>query len=86
MITSKLTKRGQTTLPRQIRNALKIEAGQSLVYEVTEAGVIIRAHPGAVASFGALRAKQSEPIDYNQARKAAREEWIDHVAEEGSNS
>jgi bifunctional DNA-binding transcriptional regulator/antitoxin component of YhaV-PrlF toxin-antitoxin module len=34
MITSKVTKRGQTTLPRQVRDALKVKPGQSLVYEV----------------------------------------------------
>jgi antitoxin PrlF len=84
VITSKITKRGQTTLPRKIRNALQIEAGQSLVYEVTDVGVIIRAHPGAMASFGALKPTQSKPIDYDQARRASREYWIEHVAEEGS--
>ncbi|MGJ8649891.1 MAG: AbrB/MazE/SpoVT family DNA-binding domain-containing protein [Opitutaceae bacterium] len=84
MITSKVTKRGQTTLPRQIRNALHVEAGQSLVYEVTKDGVIIRAHPGAMASFGTLKTKKSNTVDYDQARKAAREDWVEHVAEEGN--
>ena len=84
MITSKITKRGQTTLPRQIRNALQVKAGQTLVYEVTNAGVILRAHPGAMASFGALKPKQSKPVDYDQARRAAREDWVEQVAEEGS--
>lgn len=84
MITSKITKRGQTTLPRQIRNALQVEAGQSLVYEVTDAGVILRAHPGASASFGALKPKASKSIHYDQARHDSREEWVEHVAEEGS--
>ncbi len=83
MITSKITKRGQTTLPRQIRNALQVEAGQSLVYEVTDAGVILRAHPGAMASFGALKPKQSKPINTDQARTTSREDWVEHVAEEG---
>ena len=83
MITSKVTRRGQTTLPRQIRNALQVEAGQSLVYEVTDAGVLLRAHPGVMASFGALKPKQSTGVDYDQARRAAREDWIEQVAEEG---
>ena len=85
MITSKITKRGQTTLPRQIRNALQIEAGQSLVYEVTDDGVILRAHPGAMASFGALKTNAAKSVDYDQARRDAREDWVEHVAEEGSN-
>ena len=85
MITSKVTKRGQTTLPRQIRNALQVEAGQSLVYELTDAGVLLRAHPGAMASFGALKPKKAVKVDYDQVRRAAREDWIEQVAEEGAN-
>ena len=85
MITSKVTKRGQTTLPRQIRSALQVESGQSLVYEVTEDGVLIRAHPGAMASFGVLKPK-STSSSYDQERRAAREDWIDQVAEEGKES
>ena len=83
MITSKITKRGQTTLPRQIRNALHLKTGQSIVYEVTDEGVLIRAHPGAMASFGALKPKKPSTLNYNEARKEAREEWVEHVAEEG---
>lgn len=83
MITSKITKRGQTTLPRQIRNALQIEAGQSLVYEITDDGIVLRAHPGAMASFGALKPKKLKSVTYEQVRKDAREDWIEQVAEEG---
>ena len=86
MITSKVTKKGQTTLPRQIRNALSVEAGQSLVYEVTEDGVLLRAHPGAMASFGALNSKAASKQTYAQARAQAREDWVEHVAEEGPQS
>lgn len=83
MITSKVTKKGQTTIPRKIRNALRVEAGQSLVYEVTKDGVILRAHPGSAASFGALKLKKSQPVSYEQERQSAREDWVEQVAEEG---
>lgn len=83
MITSKITKRGQTTLPRQIRNALHLETGQSLVYEVTDDGVVIRAHPGAMALFGVLKPEGKAAPTYDQERRAAREDWVDRVAEEG---
>lgn len=61
---------------------MHVEAGQSLVYEVTDAGVLLRAHPGAMASFGALKPKQAVEVDCDQARRAAREDWIEQVAEE----
>ena len=83
MITSKITKRGQTTLPRQIRNALQLESRQSLVYELTEDGVIIRAHPGAMALFGSLKPKAKTAPAYDEERRAARGDWMDCVAEEG---
>jgi len=86
MITSKVTKKGQTTLPRKIRNALSVEAGQSLVYEVTADGVLLRAHPGAMASFGALNSKAASKPTYAQVRAQAREDWVEHVAEEGPQS
>jgi AbrB family looped-hinge helix DNA binding protein len=83
MIASKVTKRGQTTLPRQIRNALQIQPGQSLVYEVREDEVILKAHPGVLASYGSLSSGKKTEIDLKNARKHAREEWTDHSSYEG---
>lgn len=85
MVTSKITKRGQTTLPRQVRNALHLEAGQSLVYEIEGDKVLLRAHPGLLASFGALRGKGNRVIDHDAALRAAREGHAAHVAQEGLN-
>lgn len=82
MITSKVTSRGQTTLPRQVRNALQSRPGQSLIYELTEDGVLIRAHPGALASFAALKPKGKD-FDHGKARESAREDWAQHASEEG---
>ena len=84
MITSKVTKRGQTTIPRQIRDALHIEPGQSLVYEIRQDAIVLRAHPGALASFGALGGKgRAGSADFGQARREAREAWTEHAAGEG---
>lgn len=80
MITSTITSRGQTTLPRQVRDALQLEAGRRLIYEIDGDAVTIRQHPGVMASFGALATKSGE---IGVAREAAREEWADHVAQEG---
>lgn len=83
MITSKITKRGQTTLPRQIRNALRLETGQSLVYEIKGDTVVIRPHSGASASFGALKRSAGQPVNYTDARREARADWVEAVAEAG---
>lgn len=86
MITSKVTRRGQTTLPRRVRDALKIKPGQSLVYEVEGDRVVLHSHPGVLASFGSLKkAKGKGRPDFQKARAAARDEWAEHVEREGSN-
>lgn len=83
MIASKVTKRGQTTLPRQIRNSLHLEAGQTLIYEIREDEVVIKAHPGALASFAALAPITASNIDFKKAHKKAREDWRQHASHEG---
>ena len=85
MITSKVTKRGQTTLPRRVRDALKVKPGQSLVYEFEGDKVVLHSHPGVLASFGTLKKRGGERSgDFKKARAAAREEWADHAEREGS--
>lgn len=84
MITSKITRRGQTTLPRQVRDALNVKPGQSLVYEVEGGRVVLHSHPGVLASFGALRKNEKgSPKDFEEARADAREEWARHAEREG---
>jgi antitoxin PrlF len=40
VITSKLTSKAQTTIPQPVRAALRLKAGDEIVYEI-EAGVVI---------------------------------------------
>jgi antitoxin PrlF len=42
MLTSKVTQKGQTTLPNQVRVRLAVQPGDHIAYETTEAGVLIR--------------------------------------------
>lgn len=62
---------------------MQVTAGQSIVYELIDDGVVIRVHPGALASFGALKPRKKVSANYRQIRDAVREDWADHVAEEG---
>ncbi len=41
MITSKLTTKAQTTIPRPVRAALGLRAGDALVYEIDDRRVIV---------------------------------------------
>ena len=82
MITSTITSRGQTTLPKSVRDALHLEAGRKLVYEIHGDSVTIKPHPGVMASFGVL--KSAKKGSWKQARADARGEWAEHAAQEGA--
>lgn len=43
MITSKITKKAQTTIPRGVRDALEVAPGDELAYEVHPGYAIVRA-------------------------------------------
>lgn len=42
MITSKLTSKAQTTIPQPVRAALRLKAGDELVYRIEDDRVILR--------------------------------------------
>ncbi|MBX6420802.1 MAG: type II toxin-antitoxin system PrlF family antitoxin [Sinobacteraceae bacterium] len=49
MITSKLTTKAQTTIPQPVRAALRLRAGDELVYEIDGSRVILsKRRPAAV--------------------------------------
>jgi len=84
MISSTISKRGQTTLPKEIQDALRAEPGQKLIYEIHEDSVMIKIHPGVMDSFASL-AKSGVPskATWADVRQAARDEWADHAVTEG---
>ena len=41
MITSKLTTKAQTTIPQPVRAALRLQAGDELIYEIRDQRVIL---------------------------------------------
>lgn len=41
MITSKLTTKAQTTIPRPVRAALRLKAGDELIYEIGDKSVTL---------------------------------------------
>ena len=84
MITSTITNRGQTTLPKRVRDALHAEAGRKLVYEIHDGSVTIKLHPGVMASFASLKiSKEAAEMDWKKVREEAREEWAESAAKEG---
>ena len=48
MITSRITSKGQTTVPQAVRAALKLAKGDELIYEISGDRVIITKSPDLI--------------------------------------
>lgn len=84
MMHSTVTKRGQTTIPRQIRDALHLRGGERLTYEIQDEGVLIKPHPGILANFGALKVPEDMlNVDFKTAREQALKSHAEEAAQEG---
>jgi len=71
MLHSKVTSKGQTTIPGKIREALRIKPGDRLEYAVEGGQVVLRVHPGTRALKGVLASKKGRGLSFAQIRRAA---------------
>jgi len=76
-VQSKITAKGQTTVPREVREALGVDAGDRLVYEIREGEAVIRRQPDVDAVFGSLKGHTKRPVaDAATERRAARQAQV----------
>ena len=82
MAISTLTDKGQTTVPREIREALKVKPRQRLSWSLRDDGtVVVSPQPSSLDLFGSLksarkfpgRAAEREVVARSTARQAAEE-------------
>ena len=69
-VTAKITAKGQTTIPRQVRELLQVAPGDQIVWETT---------PG-----GTVTVRRADPLDldYLLALEASLGEWASQADEE----
>lgn len=72
MLHSTVTRKGQTTVPRKVRKALRIKPGDTLEYVVEGDHATIRVHPGAGSLKGALASEKGKGMTFAEIRAAAR--------------
>lgn len=83
MTHSTITSKGQTTVPVRIREALHLKAGDKILYEIQDDAVVIRAHPGVMAVFGALKPSEGKAaVPFKEARQKSREVRVAEAAKE----
>ena len=68
---SKVTSKGQTTIPGKVREALRIKPGDKLEYFVQGDHATVRVHLGTRSLKGALASKKGKGMSFAQIRKAA---------------
>ncbi len=70
MPTSTVTSKGQTTLPREVRDALGVSPGERIIYEIEGDVVRIRAAHAVLAQlYGAFARPELGPQDLDAARR-----------------
>ena len=67
---SKVTSKGQTTIPGKIRKALRIKPGDKLEYVVEGNQAIVRLHLGTRSLKGVLASKKGKGMSFPQIREA----------------
>lgn len=68
---STLTSKGQTTIPRQVRQALELRPGDRLEFVLEGSQARVRKALGAAALAGALPSDRGRGMDFAGIRKAA---------------
>ena len=80
MLESTITDKGQTTVPKEVREALGIKPRQRLQWDLAGNGTVtVRPEPSALALYGSLKSRKKFPGI--KAEKAALRK---HVAAEAS--
>jgi antitoxin PrlF len=71
MAHSTVTRKGQTTIPGEIRQALQIKPGDKLQYVLEGDHATIRVHPGTRSLKGVLASKKGKKMSFGKIREAA---------------
>jgi AbrB family looped-hinge helix DNA binding protein len=68
---SKVSIKGRTTIPKAVRQALRIRSGDDLVYVVKKDYAIIRVHPNARSLRGVLASEKGKGMSFTEIRRRA---------------
>lgn len=82
MLTSKLSSKGQTTIPKEIRDALDIEPGDRLVYEMRGREIVIHPLAGNIFDHAGSVGPSRRPEDFEAIRAEVKGKVAQQAAEE----
>ena len=81
MAVSILTKKGQTTIPKEIRAFLKLEAEDKILYQVENDKVIMRPLKGSIFDLRGIVKTEEKPADFEKIRKVTTKRMTRKIVE-----
>jgi len=82
MSMSTLTRKGQTTIPKDIRNFLKLEPEDRILYLVEGDRVILKPLKGDILDLRGSVPSQKKPIDFVKLRRETKKKVSKKIVEE----
>lgn len=82
MPVSILTKKGQTTIPKDIRNLLKLKTNDKILYLVEGKKVILKPLKGSILDLRGSVATREKPVDFKKLRDDTRKKVARKIIEE----
>jgi AbrB family looped-hinge helix DNA binding protein len=81
MLQSIITSKGQTTIPKEIRNLLKLKPQDKLYYLIEDGKVVLKPIHGDILQLkGSVRSKERS-VDFEQIRAATRKKVAKKIVE-----
>lgn len=78
---SVLTKKWQTTIPKDIRNLLKLEPSDKILYLIEGERVILKPLRGNILDLRGSVATKEKPIDFTKLRGDTKKKIVRKIAE-----
>lgn len=82
MLTSKLSSKGQTTIPKEIRDARELDPGDRLVYEMRGGEIVIHPLAGEIFDHAGSVEPSQRPEDFEAIRAEVKSTVGQQAAEE----
>jgi AbrB family looped-hinge helix DNA binding protein len=81
MAVSILTTKGQTTIPKEIRAFLRLEAKDKILYQVENDKVIMRPLKGDILDLRGSVKTEEKPVDFGEIRKVTKKRIAQKIIE-----
>ena len=82
MPVSVLTSKGQTTIPKDVRNLLGLEPNDKIFYMVEGKRVVLKPLKGNILDLRGSVATKEKPIDFKKLRDTTRKKVARRIVEE----